>query len=184
VIQLHWPRSELLIEHLEPLGVTIVSPARHPLDVLLSMNEFARKEPNVANWLGGSVVNRAMMASALAGEPSFLAWATSETAARLLAITPAWWGRPATLRLRYEDLWANPRERFAEAVELAGWDPARPLDEVLSANTAEAIHLISGRVHVWRGRPGAWTELLGPGDSSQIAQRHESVFRLLGYEIP
>ena len=184
VIQLPWPRTALLQRRLAAEGVTVVSPGRHPLDVLLSMAEFARREPNVDEWLGGSVVERERMQLAREEGSNFVAWATSEAAKRLLAVTPAWWTLPSTLRVRYEDLVDEPEGRFAELLADAQVAPVQDLRAAVAANSASAIHALSGNVHVWRGRPGAWTELLGPDEAVAAAQANEDVFAALGYELP
>ena len=84
VLQLHWPRSRLLEQTLRDRGVAVVSAARHPLDVLLSILAFSQHDRSTRKWLGGVGGGEEALAGAAPGDPAFLAWATSERARLLL----------------------------------------------------------------------------------------------------
>jgi hypothetical protein len=109
VIELSWGRTAELQQRLAAAGIRVVSPVRQPLEAL--MDTFQ------ARHRGGQPV------SGLADE--FLQWALSDEARKLAMFTAEWWSTPATLRVRYEDLRANPAARFGHLLHQARL-PARP----------------------------------------------------------
>ena len=57
VAQVHAPYTPELHASLRKRSVIVVTPRRHPLDVLLSMLHFAQFEPDVSCWLGGNYLD-------------------------------------------------------------------------------------------------------------------------------
>jgi len=181
VVQLHWYPTELLLQLLDEQGFVVVSPARHPLDTLLSVLTFAQREPNTANWLQGRGGDEQSLRGADPSSPEFLSWATSDRARRLLDVSPRWWQRPRTVRVRYEELVSDPQAGFAQL--LAGTD--QPVTELLApavaANTASRLSELSGGVHVWQGRSGLHEQVLATDLRQQLIEAHQSTFTALGY---
>src|ERR1700759_2986044 len=54
VLQLHWPPEDGFLALLAAHDVAPVAVARHPLDVLVSILQFAQHEGRTARWLNGS----------------------------------------------------------------------------------------------------------------------------------
>jgi FkbM family methyltransferase len=118
VIQCCWPRSLMFERRLAASLVTVVSLARHPLEV----------------------------AAALTARGADL---RSEDILGLLEVTASWWNSPATVRVRYEDLAADPAAGV-EAVlmacgqkppelQLPEWVPEPGGGEVLHAQLPSAV---------------------------------------------
>ncbi|MCW2746818.1 MAG: methyltransferase, FkbM family domain protein [Mycobacterium sp.] len=183
IVQLHWPRTASLQRLLAQHGVRVVSPARHPLDVLLSILVFASKEPGTANWLVGEGGDERSLVGADPNSDAFLEYATGPRARALLAVTPSWWEDERTVRVRYEDVTGDPARAFqglAAQLELP-WSEA--LTEAVEVNTPARLSALSGGVHVWRASAGAHAELLTPEHSRLLTAAHEQVFRRLGYSL-
>jgi hypothetical protein len=104
VLTLSWERTRALRAMLHEGGFLVVSPARHPFDVLLDL--FAA-EPE--------------------GRESFLDWAGSEGVGRGLEVTAQWWSTPSTARVRYEALCADPGGAFPRLFQRIGRDPSQPI---------------------------------------------------------
>ncbi|MGY5885419.1 FkbM family methyltransferase [Modestobacter lacusdianchii] len=184
-LQLHWSRTPELCELLDQHGVTVISPARHPLDVLLSVLVFANKESGTRNWLDGQGGDESSLVGRSATDQAFLDYATSPRAKALLAVTPEWWRAPETVRARYEDLTAgDPLAAYTDLIARAGLPVTDALEASVRANTPARLSELSGGVHVWRASAGAHQELLAPAVAHRLAVVHRDVFEELGYALP
>jgi FkbM family methyltransferase len=185
IVQLHWPRSAdieaLLVRH----GVRVVSPARHPLDVLLSILVFANRDQSTGSWLKGRGGDEHLLRGATAGSDEFMSYATGPRARALLDVTPDWWDGTDVVRVRYEDLVArDPIEAFRDLVGRLEVPESDALPAAARTNTPRRLSDLSGGVHVWRAKPGAYRELLSPAHMKILTDVHESVFHRLGYPLP
>ena len=84
-------------------GFRVVTVARHPLDVLISILHFCVYESESEHWLLGAGGSEAGIFAAMPRSRAFVEYATGPRAAELLAVTPDWWGRPGVVGVRYED---------------------------------------------------------------------------------
>jgi FkbM family methyltransferase len=98
VFQLHWGRSRYLEKILGQHGVAVISPARHPIEVLRSLFALDPRDPRRAGW----------DASTGGDHLTFEEWAATETARFLLSLTPQWWASPAVRRVRFEEVQDDP----------------------------------------------------------------------------
>ncbi len=113
VLDLHWQRSQYLARTLREHGILVISPARHPLDVLLSILERAQQhDASAPRGLADEEGNEDLLQGAKPSDAAFLDWATSSRARLLLSLTPEWWSTPATHRVRYEHLVADPHREI------------------------------------------------------------------------
>lgn len=183
VLQLHWPPDRELVSRLDAGGFASLVLARHPLDVLVSILQFAQTESRTARWLNGAGGNELDLIGADPTSPAFAAYAVSERARRLLGVTPAWWSSGLLAgRVRYEDLVAEPRAELERLLAELRIEPVLPLDEVLARNTIAELRDETGSRHFWRGQPGQWRALLPPATVDAIAPAHEEAFATGGYD--
>lgn len=181
-VQLHWYRDEDLLRYLQENGFRTLTIARHPLDVLLSVLQFIRFEPQTARWLDGAVEIPETLAGCAPTSPEFLEYATSAGAAKLLSVSSQWWSDPEGIHTRYEDLVANPEREFtriAARLEL----PGEKLPAAIAANPLSRLQKLANR-HGWQGRPGLWKKLIVPLDAWRIRHHNQQIFRDLGYRVP
>src|SRR5690349_13169897 len=71
IVQVHWLRTDEFARELERRGVRVVTIARHPLDVLISILHFSRREPNTRHWLRGEGDGEALIRAAAPGDAAF-----------------------------------------------------------------------------------------------------------------
>ena len=121
VMQIEWPRSAHLEAVLRRNAFTVVSPARHPIDVLIAM---WCGRPGSSERRTASEVREANRVGVDAdGVATFEEWAISGPIPRLLTITPSWWRSPSTVRIRYESMLSNPVEAVEQVLRDAQWEP-------------------------------------------------------------
>lgn len=181
IVQLHWERTPEFTSMLAEAGFEVLTIARHPLDVLLSILQFAPHEPQTAMWLSGRGGDESSIHGKDAGSEEFHAYATGPRAATLLSVTPQWWHQPDGLQVRYEALVQDPRAALQAVMDRYG-PPLKPFDEVLPALTIDKLRLTTTNNHFWKGSPGHWQALM-PQELVQAAgQAHAQVFEALGYD--
>lgn len=193
VLQLHWHPTEYLKRLLRSHGVAVVSLARHPLDVLLSVLRFAQREPNTRLWLAGEGGDESALQAAGPNDEAFLAWAEGPRAAALLAVTPEWWRRSGTVQMTYEQLSGSPVESLRQVAALALGLPTTSLEEAACSQrlaqavgdkTPQHLHQASGGVHVWQAVPGMWERLFLSSSVERIVKAHPAIWGELGYAVP
>jgi hypothetical protein len=166
---------------LERHGFHAVTLARHPLDVLLSIMHFALYAPT-ARWLEGEGGDERPIYGAMPRSPVFLEYAASNRAAALLRVSHEWWAVPDCLRVRYEELVAEPRAALKQLADRLGVAPRWRIDAALEATTLPKLRdLTHCPHHFWQGRPGLWRSLLPAAEARAIVQAQPSCFAALGY---
>ncbi len=113
VLMTHWPRAGPLPALLEEHGFRVVTLARHPLDVLISILHYAPSGASL-RWMEGDQGDERPIFGASPRSAAFLDYATGPRARALLSVSPAWWSAPGSLRVRYEDLVRDPLGRLAK----------------------------------------------------------------------
>ncbi len=181
IFQLHWYRRSDFVSYLREHGFRTVTIARHPLDVLLSVLQFIRFEPQTARWLEGDAEIPKTLAGCAPTSSEFVSYASSAGAARLLSVSSQWWADPETIKTRYEDLVADPNREFARIIEALGL-ASEKLAAAIAANPFSRLQQLPNR-HGWQGRPGLWKQLIVPLDAWRICYSNRNVFRGLGYGI-
>lgn len=181
VLQIHWMPTDSFLELLDRHDFRVVSMARHPLDVLISVLQYVRNARETHQWLDGAGGTEEDLIGALPTDPATLSYGTSTRFTALLATTPAWWDRPETVRSRYEDLVADTSQelsRIAAELGIVG-------DIEASVNKNSLTGLRSQyplrSFHFWKGSPGLWRELLTTETAQAIAQHQAAAFDQLGY---
>jgi FkbM family methyltransferase len=157
VIAIAWGRTPELERRLRDAGARVVSPARHPLDLLFA--EYAGPDTN-----GRDAPSRT---------EGFAEWALSAEAQRLVALTAGWWSTPATIRVRYEDLAADPEAGFARLLRQAR----------LSLTPAAGAVPATGALATGAPAPGPapLARSLTADQRRKLLDVYEDVLGLLGY---
>jgi hypothetical protein len=178
VAQVHAPYSPELHASLRKRSVIVVTPRRHPLDVLLSMLHFAQFEPDVSYWLDGNYLD------GLEGcDPSsraFRAFALGEGSARLLSVSVGW-SAHADVIVEYADLVADPTMVLADDA-FGAYPQVGERSLVLEAGSFEGFHR-SGNMHGWLGQSGYWTSFISRDFAEEIKAAHPEAFVAGDYDM-
>jgi len=180
VLQLHWHRTAELMSCLDGHAFRIVTIARHPLDVLVSILHFAPREPQTAQWLRGEAGDEMSIRNAVPTSAEFVAYCTGARARALLSVTRDWWDYPNAERIRYEQLVVEPTIVLRTLLYRLG-GAVKNIDSVLQDLTMEKLRFTSQNQHYWQGRPGLWKALLPKPVAMAIAQVQAGSFEGLGY---
>ena len=182
VVQIHWPRTPEFADRLRRHGFSVLTLARHPLDVLISILHFAWYEPDTGSWLLGRGGNELGIRAAMPRSRPFLDYCTGPRASALLAVTPDWWGQPDAVSLRYEDMVADPLGGLYDLTDRFG--PLRGPDpqELLETCSLRQSRTASVNNHFWKGQPGHWRELLPAAEADEILAAVRPVCDALGYD--
>jgi hypothetical protein len=181
VLQIHWYRVAPFRSWLKAHGFRVIVPARHPLDVLLSILHFVRYEPETARWLDGAGAIPADLRAASPVSPAFAAYACGQGAANLLGVSAAWWRDDTALRIRYEDMVRDPYAALAPLIAALG-APRHGLAAALAGASLDVFKGLPNR-HGWQGTPGLWRSLIPPGLAMRIYLSQRAAFQTLGYGI-
>jgi Sulfotransferase domain len=179
VLQLHWRRTPEFAAKLAEHGFRVVTVARHPLDVLVSVLHFCVHESESEHWLLGAGGSEADIYGAMPRSRAFVEYARGPRAAELLAVTPDWWGRPGVVGVRYEDLVADTEGELRRLAEALGPIRCGSLAEAIEACSLGKLRERSTNSHFWQGRPGFWRHLLPAAEAGEIA----AALPDLGYPI-
>jgi hypothetical protein len=181
IVQLHWYREPRFQRFLRDYGFKTLVLTRHPLDVLVSILNFIRYEPQTARWLEGN----AEIPPSLIGQPptsrEFLQYATSWGAENVLGISYQWWHDLDAVKVRYEELVKRPHEALLSLARMFDRDA---LDEngAISRFSLPFFRNLPNK-HGWQGRPGLWRELIVYFDARSIYKRHKRVFDVMEYSV-
>jgi hypothetical protein len=180
VIQLHQPAEESFLSWVKKHGFRVLTIARHPFDVLISILHFCRHEPSSARWLDGKHGTERDIWQATPRSPAFLNYATGPRAKALLAVSTDWWGRKDVLRTRYETFVEDPEGelgRLTRGLGAAGADIAG----VVRAHAIENLRPQASNHHFWQGRPGLWRSLLTVAEVRELVAAHAKTLSTYGY---
>lgn len=181
VLQLHWYREPNFQHFLSEHNVNVVTVARHPLDVLVSVLHYVRYEPDTAKWLGGNCQLPGSLSEASPVSHDFVRYALSFGSENLLSVTYQWWHDDSAIKVRYEDLVADTARELRQLsgrLQLSSFG----MTSAMAANSLETFKSAPNR-QGWQGRPGLWRELIPFEVATRIFDRHRSVFEMLGYNI-
>lgn len=162
-------------------GFQVITLARHPLDILLSMLRFIRYEPETARWLEGNCAIPASLTSATPASPEFLEYAIGFGFENLLSVSYQWWHDEAAINIRYEQLVATPEIEVARLAHRLN-APVDPMLAALARNPLGRLQATPNR-HGWRGQPELWRELIPRATAVAIHTHYRTLFRRMGYTI-
>jgi hypothetical protein len=182
IVQLHWRNTPEFAQLVAAHGFRVVTICRHPLDVLLSILQFAPHEPQTANWLAGAGGDEAGIYHQAASSPEFLAYATGPRAVALLSVTPEWWHVPGIARMRYEDLVGQSEATLENLTEQLG--PAQAdIKAVLAPLHIDKLRLTTSNHHFWKGQPGLWRKMIPMEAAIKMVRSHRGVMESLHYPL-
>lgn len=183
VMQVHWYREPGIQAFLRDCGFRVVTIARHPLDVLLSVLRFCKHDPNNARWLEGNCEVECLFDKSFTPiSPVFLDWCLGFGCENLFSVTYQWMHDPGTLKTRYEDLVSDPCGTVAGLARALTGNPAPVPDEALEKYSLAYWQALPNK-HGWQGKAGLWKELFTAGSCRAIHDRHRRVFDTLGYNV-
>jgi hypothetical protein len=180
IVQMHWHRSEQLLDLLKRNQFKVVTIGRHPLDVLISILHFSKNEPQTRSWLLGEGGDETAIHGRSPLSPEFLAYALSPRAEALLAVSAEWWAQDEVTSTRYEDLVADPAQTLNAICARLGAVKNDP-EAAVGALTLEKLRPTSFNDHFWQGRPGLWRQLLPSVVAGPILKMHARILSTLGY---
>ena len=181
-LQLLWPPTEPFRAELAKHGFRVLTLARHPFDVLLSILHFAESVPETARWLDGEGGDEAAIRGADPSSSAFRAYALGTRAKALLSVSPAWWETDGTTCIRYEDLVRDPSAELEDIRTLISVPPARSVEDSVQLNTLEKLRATSRNQHYWRGEPGIWRDVLPAQVAAEMAEAHQRCLAIFGYD--
>jgi hypothetical protein len=185
-VQVHAPNDRHARKFVAGIDADVVTLARHPLDVLLSVLHFSRFEPQILDWLDGAAIpDPTTLHDATPTSEQFIRWATGKGAARLLAITHRWWREGTSHQLRYEDLVTDTPGTVGKLLAELGIHPQRAdvdIDVIADQIRAGALLGLPNH-HRWRSTPNGWADLLPIETAIKIHRAHRRVFDDLGYSL-
>jgi hypothetical protein len=178
--QIHARREPEFCDWVRRHGFRVATIARHPLDVLISILQFAVHAPSTREWLDGRSGGEEGIWGATPRSRAFIEYATGPRAAELLAVSADWWREPGVVPVRYEDVVADPTGWLTG---LAAWfgPPRVEPTGVVPRFTLDEQRRGSANSHFWQGRPGLWRALLPAAEAEEIQAAHRDVFAALGY---
>jgi hypothetical protein len=180
IIMTQWHPVEPLTTLLKEHRFFTVTLARHPLDVLISILQYAPCEGSL-RWLEGEEGDERPIFGVAPESEEFIRYATSRRAQTLLNVSAQWWSTDGCHRIRYEDLVRNPRRQLARIARSMGVAPKVCFEDTVVACTFERLRNPVTARSIWKGKPGLWRTLLTRQVAHRIASAHSSVFSTLGY---
>jgi hypothetical protein len=182
VLQLHWHRTDALVQQLGEEGFRVMSVARHPLDVLISILQFCLHDDSTLEWLSGEGGDERPIHGAMPSSAVFLDYAAGPRAAALMAVSREWALAPECIRVRYENLAADSISELARITHALGEPTYRPIAEVVEGATIPKLQDRTGVAHhFWQGRYGLWRSLLTNSFVERLAAVHHDYCAELGY---
>lgn len=180
VVQIHWHKFSEFSTFLETQGFRVITIARHPLDVLISILHFSMFEPQTACWLDGEGGGESSIFDKSPTSSEFYLYATGPRAKALLSVTPELWYTSNVVRVRYEDLVFRPSETIGTLLQNLR-TPSVDFSKILESFTLDKLRTSAPNQHFWKGCPGLWRSLIPPKIAYAIAEVHSEVFATLDY---
>lgn len=167
-------------EFFERHSCKIIVLARHPLDIFVSVLQFARNEPAVHKWLDGLCEIPYDVTRLCPDDAAFVEWMTGAGARRLLSVSLSWWRDPRSIiRLRYEDLVRRPRDNFNNVFNYLGSRRVNPLNTALDKYTV--TYFAEFKNHGWLGRPETYRKFITSPNCERVYASQAEYFITLGY---
>jgi lipopolysaccharide transport system ATP-binding protein len=181
IVQTHWHRTPELARTLRQYDFKIVVLHRHPLDVLISILQFAPREPDTACWLSGEGGDERAICGVPPTSSEFLAYCTGPRAQALLSVSIEWSRDPDAALLCYEDLVQNPNSTVTALTSCLG--PTRvDIGQVIERNALDRLRPTAPNGHFWQGTPGHWRKLIPAEFARRVADAQREAFDAFGYE--
>ncbi|QVL33573.1 sulfotransferase domain-containing protein [Telmatocola sphagniphila] len=181
-LQIHWRKEPGFSRLLSDQGFQIVTLARHPLDVLISILHFCLYDYQTDNWLLGKGGSEEGIRTAMPRSRAFIEYCKSSRAFELLSVTSDWWENSNSISLRYEDLVKDTSSALLGISDQLGPPRCRSVETVLSECSLGKLRQTNDTNHFWKGRAGLWRELLPKAEAEEILSVLSPICQKLGYE--
>lgn len=183
VLQVHWRLIPSFTAKLQEHGFRLVVMGRHPLDVLISILHFSMHDASTARWLEGEDGTERPIFGAMPRSTAFRDYAIGRRAAALLSVSSEWWNVASAIRVRYEDLNADPARELSRVVAALGRETTRSIAAAIEATTIPKLRARWQNNHYfWKGKTSLWRSLLTARDLEPIAEALKPYLQTLGYE--
>ncbi len=183
IVQLHWPRTDHFVGLLDTYGFRTITICRHPLDVLLSILNFAKYERQTACWLSGKGGDESQLIGKSPTSQDFLQYCCGVRAENLLNITSDWWPY-ADVLVKYEELVSNSEVQLGRIVEALNEPISRTrILKAIEIFAFKNLRPTSANQHYWKGLPGHWSAYIPASIASEIYDHHRRIFEEFGYNI-
>ncbi len=162
VIQIHQLRNEEIENKLTRYGFQVITPVRHPLDVLISILHYAIWDGQTHHWLDGLNGDEKSIYGAMPRSRVFLDYCESSRVQSLLSISKEWIADSRTKVVRYEELVGNPTKILEPLIEQIN---PLGLPEIATALKQTELNQLKPKAanhHFWLGKPGLWQQLFTP----------------------
>ena len=179
-LQIHWHKTPEFQALCSAHDFRVVTIARHPIDVLVSVLHFAPHEPQTAQWLRGEGGDERAIYLQSPVSQEFLQYAISKRARALLSVAAEWWNAPGIAGIRYESLVSETSTSIDTLLKCLGPAVAN-IDTVLQSLSLERLRQQSSNQHFWRGTPWLWRSLVPQHVADRIQEANADIFRALGY---
>jgi len=164
VVQMHWPPEPEFVAVIDTPDAVVLTLLRHPLDILVSILQFAQFSPLTSLWLQGDGGDEESLAGAEPNDVAVVDYARSERFRRLLAISHEW--KHGGITIRYEELVRDPVGSLEGILSKMGADTDR-VEDAAANNTFTRLHDIDPTHHP-RGTPGGWRRLLTAATAEKV----------------
>lgn len=184
-LQLHWHPTDEIVSKLTEDGFHLLSLARHPADILLSILQYAQRARETHRWLSGEGGDESTLQGATPVSEEFRAYCVSERARALLSLSPAWASTEGCHLVRYEDLVSDTSSAMEQVASVLHVRRTSRLEIAIGASKLPAMRAAHSTrtFHFWQGRSGSWRELIPRELASAIAEVHPTAMSLGGYEL-
>ena len=169
VVQIHWRREPDFLNLLAAHGFRVLTIARHPLDVLVSILQFAIHDSESDRWLLGRGGDESGLFGAMPGSRAFAEYGTGDRARELFGVTGDWWEQPGATSVRFEELVRDPIGQLLRLRNLFRPDSTADLSEIVARHELAELRTNSFNSHFWKGQPGLWRQLLTAEIAGEIA---------------
>src|SRR5260370_6372234 len=167
LLQIHWGREQEFVDKLRQHGFRVLTLARHPFDVLISLLQFSIYNASPVH-LGGTGIEQEIW-GAMPRSRSFLEFANGLRARTLLAMSCEWWQQPDCLSVRYEDCVADPVGEMNKLVAELVPPRLHSVEQSVEHCSLHALRKTSANNHYWQGRPGLWREQFPAAERAALA---------------
>ena len=183
VLQLHWRREPAFAAKLHEHGFRVVTVARHPLDVLISILHFCVFESESEHWLLGAGGSEREIYAAMPRSRAFIEYAKGPRAHELLAVTTDWWGQPDVIGVRYEDCVRDTDAELAKMEQVFGPVRCGSRSAAIDACSLGKLRATATNNHFWKGSPGLWRQLLPAAEADEIAGAYRELTQRFNYAV-
>lgn len=181
IVAIHWRRDADFERRLQTHGFRVLTMARHPCDVLMSILQFAVHDSESDRWLLGRGGDESSLFGAMPCSRAFVEYAKSDRARELFGVGGDWWVYPGASTIQYEELVRNPVGELGRLVTVFSPESNPNLSDIVARHNLSELRITSLNNHFWKGTPGHWRQFLPTEIAREIFDSQRDLFQTLGY---